>query len=159
MSLAERFRDAFSTTDEPLDFLNATMLRILAALQGLSTSGSSTVPESTTDAMVNGYLPSRTDFLHGQRAVTVAGTAEQLVTGPILVPKGYPITILAFPSNVGIIYIGKSKTEAESGQYFNGLDAGLAISIRIDDLSKIWINSSSNGDSVSWLVESGEAVG
>ena len=144
MSLAERFRDAFSTTDERLDFLNATMLRILAAL------GGEPVPGPTPGA---GFLSSRSDFMHGQATVVTAGTAVQLSSGPIMIPNGYPLVVIAWPTNAGVIYVANSKAGAEVGQYFNGLDAGLALSLLIDDVSKVWVNASADSQKVSWIVE------
>ncbi len=91
-------------------------------------------------------------WTHGQKNVTSAGTAEQLPD--VTVPDGCQLTIIAKPGNAGTIYLGKSKADAESvTNRFDGLVAGLAASLKIDNANKVWVNASDDGDGVSYLVE------
>lgn len=98
-------------------------------------------------------IPNRSSFLTGQKDVTVAGTAEQLTATSIPILDGYLLTIVAKPGNNGIIYYGNSKANAEGGDKFDGLDAGLADSLRVSNVNLVWVNSSVSGDGVSWRVE------
>lgn len=94
-------------------------------------------------------------WTHGQKTVTTAGTAEQLTTDDILVPDGCQVTVLAKPGNTGTIYVGKSKAACESSSArVDGLSAGLAMSLKVDNVNKIWVDvSAGTGQGVSWFVE------
>jgi hypothetical protein len=92
----------------------------------------------------------------GQKTVTTAGTAEQLATDQE-VPEGFAVVIMAKPTNTGRIFLAGSKANAEdSSKRFDGLTASLAVSLAITNLNAVWINSTVNGDGVSWIVESTE---
>jgi len=100
------------------------------------------------------------DFIAtGQKTVTTAGTAERLSMDQE-VPAGFAVTIMGKPANVGSIYVARSKTIAEdasaTSQRFDALEADLAVSLKVSNLNCIWINSSVNGEGVSWIVESVE---
>ncbi|MBA7659506.1 hypothetical protein ES703_67487 [subsurface metagenome] len=96
-------------------------------------------------------------FLTGQKDVTTAGTPEQVVEEDreILVPDGYKVTIMAKPGNGGTIYLGRTKADCATTDRFDGLSAGLAVSLKIDKLSKVWVDAEAghSGDGISWIVE------
>ena len=150
MSLVEKFRDAFSTTDERLDFLNATMLRILAALGGEPVPPSGELPPATT---VLAYPKNKPSFATGSKTVITAGTAVQLTEYSLPIEDGYELAVVAHPGNSGTIYIGASKGDAEGSNKFDGLNAGIAVSMRIKDTNLIWVNAETSSDGVSWVIE------
>jgi hypothetical protein len=98
-------------------------------------------------------IPNRPGFRTGSKTVTTAGTAVQLSSSPIAIPDGFQLVIIAHPDNSGTIYIAPAKVEAEGFQRFDGLEAGLATSLKITDVSLVWINGDTDGDGVSWHVE------
>ncbi len=91
-------------------------------------------------------------FASGSLQVTAAGTAQRLPN--LAIPQGFPVSVIAQPANTGYIYIGKTKAEAESATLqFNGLAAGLAVSLKITNLTAVWVTSSVNAEGCSWIVE------
>ena len=86
-----------------------------------------------------------------QKLVTSAGTAEQLPF--VEIPYDREVTIKALPANTGTIYVGNSKPEAENTSVGFPLDAGDALELKIDNLSKLWIDASVSGEGVAWIVE------
>lgn len=105
-------------------------------------------------ASTAGYSLRKPAFTHGQLDVTAAGTAEQLSSSSIVVPVGCQLTIIAKPGNIGTIYLGKSKDDAEdTSARFDGLSAGLAVSLKITNANLIWVDASVDGEGVSYIVE------
>jgi len=161
LNLVERFLQGFSSLDERIDFTNLVLLRIESLLRTGNGAGLPGLPglpgdDSALISLSRGIVPNKNSFLHGTKTVVAAGTAIQLVTSDVIVEDGYQVTIVAKPGNTGIIYIGHSKGDAESAQKFDGLDAGLAISLKLKNLNEVWVNSSVNGDGVSWIFERDE---
>lgn len=86
------------------------------------------------------------DFIaNGQKIVTTAGTQVALTTDA---DTYVSIVIKALAGNTGDIYVGDSDVSSSNGFV---LDAGEAVSIDFKILSRIWIDSSVNGEGVSWL--------
>jgi len=83
----------------------------------------------------------------GTKTVTSAGTAEALATHK----ETTWVKIQALASNTGYIWVGNSdvKNDASGGGVF--LTAGEAVSIEIDDLAKVYIDSNVNGEGVVYL--------
>jgi len=101
-----------------------------------------------------GIMPNKSSWTHGQATVTSAGTAVQLSEDSVPVPDGCQLTVIAKPGNgAGIIYTGKSKAEAEGANKFDGLEAGLAMSLKVNDANLVWVNSDTDGIGVSYYVE------
>ncbi len=97
-------------------------------------------------------LGNRSSFTTGQKNVTIAGTAEQLPS--VIIPDGFQLTIIAKPANTGTIYFGNSKANAESAtNRFDGLSAGLAVSLKVTNANLVWVNASVNGEGISYIVE------
>jgi len=82
---------------------------------------------------------------NGKTTVTTAGTRVAL-SGASVAVQG--VVIQALASNTGIIYVGSSTVAAANGYELVG---GQAIGLAIDDLSKVYIDASVNGDGVSFL--------
>ena len=148
LNLVERVGDAFSGVDDRLDFTNKLLIRILDQLGGRTPSPVTALGASPAS------VGNKQSFLTNQKDVVTAGTAVQLATYSVLIPDGFSLTIIAKPGNTGYIYLGSSKSEAENAAgRFDGLSAGLAVSLRISDTSIVWVNSDTDGDGISWIVE------
>jgi len=102
-----------------------------------------------------GIMPNKSSWTHGQATVASAGTAVQLSETSVTVPDGCHLTVIAKPGNgAGIIYTGNSKANAEAAAArFDGLEAGLAKSLKITDANLVWVNSDADGIGVSYYVE------
>lgn len=97
-------------------------------------------------------IPNKKTWRHGQKKVTTAGTPE--VLGELEIPDGYPVTVIAKTGNTGYIYLGKTEGAcANSNTRFDGLSAGLAHSLKVKNLSEIWLDASVSAEGVSWSVE------
>ena len=105
------------------------------------------------DALIAGLVGNLSTIATGQKDVATAGTPEQLDDLPI--PAGFKLTVIAKTANTGFIYLGKNKGEcANNKRRFDGLGAGLAVSLRVKNASAVWVDASVTGDGVSWIVES-----
>lgn len=95
------------------------------------------VSGTTSDAFAN-------NIFNGQKTVTSAGTAEELTS---ISNAGY-ISISYLSTNSGDIYIGSSSVDSSNGYILNYDNPNCVLSI--DDLSKIYIDSQTNGEGVSF---------
>ena len=84
-------------------------------------------------------------FGSGQKSVTTAGTRVQLSSVSYLI---HSITIKAKSGNTGSIYVGASDVISTNGFI---LAAGEGISLDVDNLNDIWLDSSVNGEGVSYF--------
>lgn len=168
LNLVERISQSFSSLDERIDYTNILLTKLLV-LQGGAPPAPPAPPDwmDTLIATLNKLSLSLSNltgmgiintnsFITGQKTVITAGTAVELTTSSISIPNEFALTIIAKPGNTGYIYIGRAKGDAEGSQKFDGLSAGLAVSLRINNVNLVWINSSVDGDGVSWLVERNE---
>jgi len=159
LNLVERITQAFSGLDERIDYTNILLTRLVEAQLAPSQTLIDTLNNLTTilNRLVNlglvPELPNRASFIHGQKTVDTAGTAVQLTTSSIPIPDGFGLTVIAKPANTGYIYIGKSKVDAEGSQSFNGLSAGLAVSLKVTNIDLVWVTSTVDAEGVSWIVE------
>lgn len=102
------------------------------------------------------YPLNKPSFMCDQQTIAVAGIAIRLMDISFQIEDGYLLTIIARPSNTGVIHIAPSEAQANQALHrFDGLAAGLAISLRIKDPSAVWINGTFATDGVSWIIESG----
>jgi hypothetical protein len=104
----------------------------------------------TTEAGV--ALPARlvslapvTAIVHGQKTVTTAGTHVALGTTAALKTG---VRVKALHANTGWIYVGDDGVAAATGFV---LDAGEEVFVEIDDLATVFIDSSVNGEGVSFV--------
>ena len=102
---------------------------------GLDASGNFKVGQIT--------LPST--IYNGQKTVTTAGTRVVLSTSQTLTSG---VTIKAMSTNTGIIFVGNSSVTSSNG--FR-LSASAEVFIEIDNLATIYIDSSVNGEGVSYI--------
>jgi hypothetical protein len=97
--------------------------------------------------------PHKKYFISGSYSVTLPGTPVSLPSQAI--PDGYPVTIVAFPTNTGNIRWANDQNKVLIAQWqFNGLAPGLGVSLKIQDLSCIWMDADNPGEGVSWIFES-----
>jgi hypothetical protein len=88
-----------------------------------------------------------TTFTTGQKAVTTAGTRVALVASSTPLAKGI-VRITAHPNNTGLIYVGGAAVSSVNGEV---LSPDKTLIMEIDDLNKIWLDTSVSGHSVSFL--------
>lgn len=91
------------------------------------------------------------DFAYGQDSPSSAGTPVALNGGNSLsVPPGGKVRVLALPSNSGTAYVGDSNVSSSNGF---ALSPGDELQVRIDDVSKLYVDADNAGEGVSWMVE------
>lgn len=91
---------------------------------------------------------SNTGIGDGRKEVDVAGTAETLVASSIPCTK---VNIMAEKNNTGIICVGGSSVvAAEATRTGIPLDAGQSQTIEIDDLVKIYLDTTVSTDGVTF---------
>jgi len=88
-----------------------------------------------------------------RKTVTTAGTPIQLGTN-VRVPDGVMLVIKAMTTNTGTIGVGPTAFYANlnNNECFR-LSAGQSVSIDVDQLDDVWIDSSQNGEGVELLWE------
>lgn len=112
---------------------------------------------SRLDVLIAALVANKPTFATGQRDVTTVGEPEQLDDLPIA--DGFKLTVIAKTGNTGYIYLGKTKGDcANNKRRFDGLEAGVAVSLRVKNASAVWVDSSVQGtttapEGVSWIVE------
>ena len=100
-------------------------------------------------------LSNKPTFRTGQKDVPTAGVPEQL--DDLEVPNGCQATVISRTGNTGNLYVGRSKAEcANNKQRFDGLAAGIAISLPVKNLSAIWIDVDFDDEGASWIVMQNE---
>lgn len=84
-----------------------------------------------------------------RRVVTTAGTRVQLATSGIAGLRSIAITALS--TNTGIIAVGGSTVVAAAGTRTGvALAAGATVSLDIADITDVWLDSTVNGEGVSY---------
>ncbi len=107
---------------------------------------------SRLDVLIAALVTNKPAFATGQKDVTAAGTPEQLDDFPI--PDGFKLTVIARTGNTGYIYLGRTKGDcANNKRRFDGLGAGLAVSLRVKNANAVWVDADNDGEGVSWIVE------
>jgi hypothetical protein len=91
-------------------------------------------------------LPQGATIFNGQKAVTTAGT--QVALGHPSHAITHSVKIKALHGNTGWIYIGDSSVSSSTGYV---LDAGETLELQIANLSTVYVDSSVNGEGVSYI--------
>lgn len=86
-----------------------------------------------------------TVVLSGQTAVTTAGTQVALAGSATV--KSH-VMVKALGANTGKIYVGDSAVSSTTGYE---LSAGESVPVSVADIATIWIDSSVNGEGVSYV--------
>ena len=152
------YEGLFAGISRRIDYTNTLLIKLIEIWGGTPPTRPEWLDDLITainrlSSAIVGVAPNRESFVTGQRDVTTAGVAEQLTTSSIPVPDGFGLTVVAKPDNTGYIYIGRSKGDTEGTSKFDGLSAGLAVSLKIKNVNLVWVNSSVSGDGVSYAVE------
>lgn len=86
----------------------------------------------------------------GRKTVTAAGTAVALASSNADVIS---VAITAESDNTGLIAVGDSSVDATVGAQTNGilLTAGQTATFDVSDLTRIYIDSTVNGDGVTYV--------
>ena len=107
--------------------------------------GARFVELSGNSSSVPDYVPGNIGT--GRQVVIISGTPVQLASSQVI----GGIIIVAELDNTGIICIGDSNVIADAATRRGvPLDAGDAVILNIDDISKIWIDSTINNDGVTY---------
>lgn len=94
-------------------------------------------------------LGNRTSITAGEKTVTNAGTAEQ-VHSDLSVPEGFAASIIAKYTNVGRIFYGGTKDEAEA--HTANLDVEDYETFYVTNLNEIWIDAENDGEGINYKV-------
>jgi len=130
-----------------LDKLSQQMATLITLLSGGA-------PPPVPPGTITVIIPHKRTVTTGSLSIAVVTPHNPLQLLPLAIQDGYPATIIANPANVGNIYLGKSQNEVDDARYrFNGLAPGLAVSLKIKDLSAVWFDADNIGDGVSWIFE------
>ena len=100
-----------------------------------------------------GIVGNAKSFLTGQKNVATAGVAETVVAASTPIPEGYEVTVQAKEGNTGIIYLAESAAKAQDPTQAKTMKKTDSVTLRVDDLVKIWIDSSVDGEGVEYIVE------
>lgn len=84
---------------------------------------------------------------YGRLLVAAAGTNQRITTHS---SKVAAILIKALTTNGGIIYVGFDDEVSAATGY--ELEAGDPLTIPIDDINKVWFDSSVNGEGISYII-------
>lgn len=131
----EEFLQALGDALAPTNILLSNLCRIALAIP----------------ANLNKVIPNPADVKSRRELVTTAGTAIQL--SGVKIPNGYEVKIRALSTNTGVIYVARSKVDAEDITMCYQLGAGTELKIKIDNLNRLWITSSVSNEGISWIVE------
>jgi len=116
----------------------------------LQDSGGTLIGQSNPQHVVN---PSYGDVSMGQQTVAASGTAEALNGGTSLsVPQGGVLRITNLPSNTDTVYVGDSTVSTSNG-FALGSTATTPVPLNVADVSSVYVDATSAGDGVSWIVE------
>jgi hypothetical protein len=113
-------------------------VKVVAGADGTATDVSAAAPLPIT-------IAAPTTFYHGQTTVTTAGTEVALAASQAILSG---VTVKALHANTGWIYVGKNPVTSSTGFV---LDAGESIFVEVDNINDIYIDSSVNGEGVSWV--------
>ena len=88
-------------------------------------------------------VPSYAGF--GTVNIDVAGTQEPLSTTSI---PSFEVIVTAVSGNAGNVFVGDSTVSSTTGIV---LAAGDSVTVPIDDVAKLWVDSAQNNDDVSFF--------
>jgi len=95
--------------------------------------------------------PNRPSWDHGQKTVTVPGTAQQLPD--LVVPDSFELVVRALPGNTGNIYLGKSQEKAESATDRLTFSKGNGITLKVKNADLVWVYAAVDNEGVDYWVE------
>ena len=98
-----------------------------------------------------GGTVNRGSFITGQKTITTAGIAEQLLSQAV--PNGFTAAVAAKETNTGLVYIGNSKANAENHAVALPLSSGRVITLKITNLNLIWVDAAVNAEGIDYILE------
>lgn len=87
----------------------------------------------------------------GQLICTAAGVGYQLPDRAI--PHDKELLVKAWPTNIGTIFVGRSKTEAQNAIVGWPLIGNEGVSFKVRNAKAIWVSATVAGERVAWAVE------
>lgn len=93
------------------------------------------------------------NILNGRKVVATAGTPLQIIAANTAIKR---VLITALTTNTGVIAIGGSNAVRAAAGSENGLvikNTSQPIELLQEDLSKVWIDASVNGEGVTYIAE------
>jgi len=93
----------------------------------------------------------RSDWDSGKKTVAVIGIAEQLPS--IVVPKGYSVFLKALKANLTKINVAETKVNAEDDDNSHQMDASDTLTLKVDNVDKIWVDADTAVEGLTWAVE------
>jgi hypothetical protein len=85
-----------------------------------------------------------TGVVNGQTLVAIPGAAEVLAAAQAIIS----VTIIALPTNTGLIYVGNAGVNAANGTPRN---AEQSITLDVDSLDDVWIDAAVGGEGVAYI--------
>jgi hypothetical protein len=101
--------------------------------------------DSHAEVVAIGSVAIPTSIYHGQKVVTTAGTEVALAASQAILSG---VRIKALAANTGIIYVGANPVTSSTGF---ALAAGEEVFVEVANLATVYIDSSVNGEGVSYL--------
>ena len=87
----------------------------------------------------------------GQETVATAGTAVQVNGGTSLtIPDGSSVVIRADTDNTDAVYVGDDTVDSSTGFV---IGTGESVELQVKDISNVYIDAATSGNSVSWITE------
>lgn len=113
--------------------------------------GTSQVDDQNPLPVDDSALHNPTGLAFGQHSTASSGTAEALNGGASQpVPDGGAVAVKALDGNSGAVYIGDGGVGTGTG--FE-MQPGEGVSLSVTDVSNVFVDVSTGGDGVSWIVE------
>jgi hypothetical protein len=154
LNIVERFGQSLSFLDEYLHLLLETQNKLLETL-GVQGPGSQALASAINNlvAVLGGEpaLKNPPKIASSQLLCPVAGIAVQLPGYKI--PWDKEFVIKAISANLGTIYVGNTKMEAENVQLGYPLIGGEAVGLKIENSEQLWISATIANEGVHWIVE------
>jgi hypothetical protein len=118
-------------------------------------------PDNTTVFILRPRYPmdNPNDFKTINKVVTLASIPELLTepTNALVVPNGWPVLLIADPSNASKIYFAYSSAATLDTSTRCTLDAGKSIALYIPKTDLIWLACESDGDAAAAFVPQWQA--
>lgn len=127
----------------------ATHVRVRASAY---TSGTATVQMSAGQAPLAIYVrdPKPNTWGAGRKVVAAAGTATQL--SAMAVGHNQKLTVRALSANTGDAFLGTTQANAQTSTTRTSLPPGEAVSLNVDNASRVWVDVTTSGNGVDYHV-------
>ena len=86
----------------------------------------------------------------GRKVVAAAGTAAQL--SAMAVGHNQKLTVRALSANTGDAFLGTTQADAQTSTTRTSLPPGEAVSLNVDNASRVWVDVTTSGNGVDYHV-------